>query len=41
MKDWLNFEYSNKEVTAHGGMSLLKRFFDKAGECKLQSAGWK
>jgi hypothetical protein len=31
MKDWLNFEYSNKEVTAHGGMSLLKRFFDKTG----------
>jgi len=26
MKDWLNFEYSNKQVTAHGGISLLKRF---------------
>lgn len=31
MKEWLNFEYSNKQVTAHGGMSLLKRFLDKTG----------
>jgi hypothetical protein len=31
LKDWLIFEYSNKEVTAHGGMSLLKRFLDKTG----------
>jgi hypothetical protein len=31
VKDWLNFEYSNKQVTAHGGMSLLKRFVDKTG----------
>ena len=31
MKDWLNFEYSNKQVTAHGGMSLLKRFLDRTG----------
>ena len=31
MKDWLNFEYSNKAVTAHGGMSLLKRFLDRTG----------
>lgn len=31
MDDWLNIEYSNKEVTAHGGMSLLKRFLDRTG----------
>lgn len=29
MKDWIDFEYSNKPVTAHGGMSLMKRFLDK------------
>jgi hypothetical protein len=29
MKVWLNIEYSNKMVTAHGGMSLIKRFVDK------------
>lgn len=29
MQDWLNFEYSNKQVTAHGGMSLVKRFLDR------------
>ena len=27
----LNFEYSNKQVTAHGGMLLMKRFLDKTG----------
>ena len=31
MKDWLDFEYSNKSVTAHGGLSLLKRFLDQTG----------
>jgi hypothetical protein len=31
MKDWINIEYSNKHVTAHGGMSLLKRFLDRTG----------
>lgn len=31
MKDWLNFEYSNKQVTPHGGMGLLKRFLDRTG----------
>jgi len=30
MKD-LNFEYSNKQVTAHGGMLLMKKFLDKTG----------
>jgi len=29
MKDWIDIEYSNKSVTAHGGMSLMKRFLDK------------
>lgn len=29
MKDWLDFEYSNKQVTAHGGMSIIKRFLDR------------
>ena len=31
MKEWLTFEYSNKDVSAHGGMSLLKRFLDRTG----------
>lgn len=31
MQEWLNIEYSNKQVTAHGGISLLKRFLDKTG----------
>ena len=31
MKDWIDFEYSNKQVTAHGGMSLVKRFLDRTG----------
>ena len=29
MKEWIDFEYSNKSVTAHGGMSLMKRFLDR------------
>jgi len=29
MQNWLHFEYSNKQVTAHGGMSLVKRFLDR------------
>lgn len=31
MKDWLNFEYFNIALTAHGGTSLLKRFLDRTG----------
>jgi hypothetical protein len=41
MKDWLDFEYSNKSVTAHGGMSLLKRFLDQTGILpKIASMGF-
>ena len=29
MKEWIDFEYSNKSVTAHGGMNLMKRFLDR------------
>lgn len=28
-QDWLDFEYSNKQVTPFGGMSVMKRFLDK------------
>jgi len=38
MKDWLDFEYSNKAVTAHGGMALLKRFLDKTGIIDFMSS---
>jgi DDE family transposase len=31
MKKWLDIEYSNKAVTAHGGMALMKRFIDMTG----------
>jgi hypothetical protein len=31
MKEWIDFEYSNKQVTAHGGMAVVKRFLDKTG----------
>lgn len=31
MKEWIDFEYSNKQVTAHGGMAIVKRFIDKTG----------
>lgn len=40
MNEWLDFEYSNKSVTAHGGMSLLKRFLDRTEIIsKIQSLG--
>ena len=31
MQDWIDFEYSNKQVTSHGGMAIMKRFLDKTG----------
>jgi hypothetical protein len=41
MKDWLDFEYSNKSETAHGGMSLLRRFLDQTGILpKIESLGF-
>ena len=40
MNEWLDFEYSNKSVTAHGDMSLLKRFLDRTEIIsKIQSLG--
>lgn len=30
-QDWINFEYSNKQVTPFGGMLLVKRFLDRTG----------
>jgi hypothetical protein len=40
MNDWLDFEYSIKSVTAHGGMSLLKRIVNQTGILpKISSLG--
>jgi hypothetical protein len=36
MKDRLDFEYSNKQVTAHGGLAIVKRFLDKTGIAHIQ-----